>query len=97
MLQNIDDSDKVISGSLGIIYSIISMMALSPAINDSNTAIICINKISYLLVKLFSGGKQYKIIRENANAKIIYQDYSVDEKYYCTKIINNFDKMLSKW
>lgn len=69
MLQNIDDSDKVISGSLGIIYSIISMMALSPAINDSNTAIICINKISCLLVKLFSVGKQYKIIKEMPTLK----------------------------
>ena len=57
-------------------------MALSPGINDPNTAIICINKLSTLLGKLFSSGTQYIVVREKGESKIVYQNYSVDEELY---------------
>ncbi|MDO5026916.1 MAG: DUF2254 family protein [Tissierellia bacterium] len=59
-----------------------ALMALSPGINDPNTAIICINKLSNLLGKLFSTGNQYVVVKENKEAKIIYQNYSVKEELY---------------
>lgn len=60
----------------------IALMALSPGINDPNTAIICINKLSTLLGKLFSSGTQYIVVREKGESKIVYQNYSVDEELY---------------
>ena len=60
----------------------IANMALSPGTNDPNTAIMCINKISALLGKLFSTGNHFIILKEDEDVKIIYQSYSVKDELY---------------
>ncbi|WP_435029183.1 DUF2254 family protein [Levyella massiliensis] len=60
----------------------IANMALSPGINDPNTAIVCIQKISSLLGKLLSTSKQFIVLEEDDNTKIIYQSYSVEDEMY---------------
>ena len=60
----------------------IANLALSPGINDPNTAIVCIQKISSLLGKLLSTSKQFIVLKENNNTKIIYQSYSVEDEMY---------------
>lgn len=60
----------------------IAMMALSPGINDPNTAIEAIRKISVLLGKLFSTKNAYVVLSENENCKIVYSGYSVEEELY---------------
>lgn len=60
----------------------IANMALSPGINDPNTAIVCVQKISSLLGKLFSTSKQFIVLKEDDNTKIIYQSYSVEDEMY---------------
>lgn len=67
----------------GLIYlTEIANMALSPGLNDPNTAITCINKISSLLGKLLSTANQFIILKENKDTKIIYQSYSVEDELY---------------
>lgn len=60
----------------------IANMALSPGLNDPNTAITCINKISSLLGKLLSTANQFIILKEDKDTKIIYQSYSVEDELY---------------
>ncbi len=60
----------------------IANMALSPGINDPNTAIACIQKISSLLGKLLSTSKQFIVLEEDENTKIIYHSYSVEDEMY---------------
>lgn len=58
----------------------ISLKALSPGINDPNTASEAIIKIGILLGKLFSSENFYQILEEDENAKIIYNSYSAKEE-----------------
>ena len=60
----------------------IANMALSPGTNDPNSAITCINKISFLLGKLLSADNHFIILDENEQSKIIYQNYSVEDELY---------------
>lgn len=60
----------------------IAMMALSPGVNDPNTAIEVIEKISLLLGKLFSTVNFYLVIDENEDTKIIYNGYTVEEELF---------------
>lgn len=60
----------------------IAMMALSPGINDPNTARAAIRKISHLLGILFSSNNSYVILDENQKTKIIYKGYTVKEELY---------------
>lgn len=60
----------------------IAMMALSPGVNDPNTAIMSIGKISNLLGKLFSTNNFYVVLDENEKTKIIYNGYTVREELY---------------
>lgn len=67
----------------------IAMMALSPGVNDPNTAIECIRKISVLLGRLFSTENSYVVLKENENCKIIYIGYTVNEEIY-----NSFSQII---
>lgn len=58
----------------------IALRALSPGINDPNTASEAINKIGILLGKLFSSKNFYQILKEDENSKIIYNNYSAKEE-----------------
>lgn len=58
----------------------IALRALSPGINDPNTASESINKIGILLGKLFSSKNFYQILDEDENSKIIYNNYSAKEE-----------------
>lgn len=58
----------------------IALRALSPGINDPNTAAESINKIGILLGKLFSSKNFYQILDEDENSKIIYNNYSAKEE-----------------
>lgn len=60
----------------------IAMMALSPGVNDPNTAIEAIDKISYLLGQLFSTDNFYLVLDENEDTKIIYNGYTVKEELF---------------
>lgn len=60
----------------------IANMALSPGINDPNTAITCINKMSSLLGKLLATDNQFIVLKEGEDTKIIYQSYSVEDELY---------------
>lgn len=62
----------------------IALRALSPGINDPNTAILCISKLSQLLGKLFSSENHFIVSMVNEKAKIIYSSYSVEEELYLT-------------
>lgn len=62
----------------------IALTALSPGINDPNTAIICIQKISQLLGKLFSTENTQVILKKNDNFSVIYNTYSVQKEIYMT-------------
>lgn len=59
-----------------------AMMTLSTGINDPNTAITIIRKISVLLGKLFSTNNFYVVLDENDHSQIIYYGYSVKEELY---------------
>lgn len=60
----------------------IAAMALSPGVNDPNTAVMCVNKISSLLGKLLSTANQFIVLEEDGDTKIIYQSYSVEDELY---------------
>lgn len=62
----------------------IALRAISPGINDPNTAIICIRKISMLLSDIFSVNNNFRIFEVNNKAKIAYKLYSVEEELYLT-------------
>ena len=60
----------------------IANMALSPGTNDPNSAITCINKISFLLGKLLSTDNHFIILDEEGESRLIYQNYSVEDELY---------------
>lgn len=60
----------------------VAMTALSPGINDPNTAMACINKLALLLGKLFSSKNYFIVLASNEKAKVIYETYSVEEELY---------------
>lgn len=62
----------------------IALRALSPGINDPNTAITCIDKLSLLLGKLFSSQNHFIVMASNEQMKVVYQAYSVEEELYLT-------------
>ena len=78
----------------------IANMALSPGTNDPNSAITCINKISFLLGKLLSTDNQFIVLDEGEESRIIYQNYSVEDELYFafSQIIfySSGDPMVSK-
>ncbi|MDO5037790.1 MAG: DUF2254 family protein [Tissierellia bacterium] len=58
----------------------IALKALSPGINDPNSAIEAIQKLSLLLGQLFSTENFYVVLNESDQLKIIYNGYSVQEE-----------------
>ncbi len=63
----------------------ITLRALSPGINDPNTAIHCINILSVLLAKLSKIEGNYRLIKdENSKSLIIYEDFNFKEDLYFT-------------
>lgn len=68
----------------------IATRALSPGINDPNTAIHCIHKISLLLVPLSKTSNNHIIVEANDNVKISYTSFSFEEDLYYSfnQIIN---------
>lgn len=60
----------------------IAAMALSPGINDPNTAVMCVNKISSLLGKFLSTANQFIVLKEDGDTKVLYQSYSVEDELY---------------
>lgn len=58
----------------------ISLKALSPGINDPNTASEAVIKIGILLGKLFSAENFYQVLIEDETTKIIYNSYSAKEE-----------------
>ncbi len=63
----------------------ITLRALSPGINDPNTAIHCINILGVLISKLGSIKGKYIIAREeDSKAELIYDDFDFKEDLYFT-------------
>lgn len=62
----------------------IALRAIGPGINDPNTGINCISKISILLGTLFSDDNHFIVKKSNEKAKIVYIPYSVEEELYLT-------------
>ncbi|WP_447443358.1 DUF2254 domain-containing protein [Streptococcus cameli] len=62
----------------------IALKALSPGVNDPNTAISCIKKLALLLGQLFSTENNFIVLAEDEQSKIVYQSYSVEEEMYLT-------------
>lgn len=61
----------------------IALRALSPGINDPNTAIHCINILGVLLGKLGEIDGKYTVIKEeNSKGEIIYEDFNFKEDIY---------------
>ena len=60
----------------------IAMTALSPGINDPDTAILCIHKLSQVLGILFSTENTQRVLAENDHFQVIYNSYSVEEEIY---------------
>lgn len=60
----------------------IALRAISPAVNDPNTAINCIGKISSLLGQLFATKNRFIVMRDSEHATIIYKTYSIEEELY---------------
>lgn len=60
----------------------IAMTALSPGINDPDTAILCIHKLSQVLGILFSTENTQMVLEENDHFAVIYNSYSVEEEIY---------------
>lgn len=69
----------------------ITLRAISPGINDPNTAVHCINILGVLLSRLGEiTGKYIMIKKDNSKSKIIYQDFNFNEDLYFTfyQIVN---------
>lgn len=62
----------------------ICLRAISPGINDPNTAIICIRKISMLLSESLANYHEVKIIETKEESRIIYKLYDIKEELYFT-------------
>lgn len=72
----------------------IALRALSPGINDPNTAIHCINIIGVLLGKLGEIEGKYTVIKEETSKSlVIYEDFNFKEDiYYSFYQILNYGK-----
>lgn len=63
----------------------ITLRAISPGINDPNTAIHCINILGVLLSKLGQIDGRYTVIKdENSKSQAIYEDFNFKEDLYLT-------------
>lgn len=63
----------------------ITLRAISPGINDPNTAVYCIHILGVLLSKLGNEKGRYALIKEeNSQAEIIYENYDFDKELYFT-------------
>lgn len=63
----------------------IALRAISPGINDPNTAIHCINILAVLLGKLSGIKDNYTVIKhENSEGIVIYEDFNFEEDLYFT-------------
>lgn len=63
----------------------IALRAVSPGINDPNTAIHCINILGVLLSKLGSIKGRYTVIRDqDSKAVVVYEDFDFKEDMYFT-------------
>lgn len=63
----------------------IALRAISPGINDPNTAIHCINILGVLLSKLSEIKGRYTIIKsETSKSQVIYEDFHFREDLYLT-------------
>ena len=63
----------------------ITLRAVSPGINDPNTAIHCINILGVLLSKLSEIKENYTVIQEkNSKGVVIYEDFNFSEDLYFT-------------
>ncbi|NLY36082.1 MAG: DUF2254 domain-containing protein [Tissierellia bacterium] len=63
----------------------ITLRALSPGINDPNTAIHCINILGVLLSKLSEIEGRYTVIKsDNSKSEVIYEDFHFKEDLYYT-------------
>ena len=60
----------------------IALRAISPGINDPNSAINCIGKIAHLLGQLFATENRFIVIHDEADTQVIYTSYSVEEELY---------------
>lgn len=62
----------------------IGLRAISPGVNDPNTCVNCLGKITDLLALLFTTKNNYIVVKEENEAAIIYSGYSVEEELYLT-------------
>ena len=63
----------------------ITLRAISPGINDPNTAIHCINILGVLLGKLGEIEDRFTIVKEeNSKSKIVFEDFYFSEDLYFT-------------
>lgn len=62
----------------------IALRAISPGINDPNTAINCIGKICNLLGQLFSTKNNFILLKNQDDSNVVYVAYSVEEELYLT-------------
>ncbi len=60
----------------------IAVRAISPGINDPNTAIMVIRLVSNQLGRLFSTDKNYVVVGQNATMKVLYKAYQVEEELH---------------
>lgn len=60
----------------------IAIRALSPGINDPNTAVYCIHNISLLLTYLSKSTNNHIVMKENENVKIYYTSHSFEDDLY---------------
>ncbi|MCW6682487.1 DUF2254 domain-containing protein [Aerococcaceae bacterium NML160702] len=62
----------------------IALRAISPGINDPNTAIHCLNKIAILLGRLFTCDYAYIVRHDGEHMNIVYKGYSIYDDLYAT-------------
>ncbi len=63
----------------------IALRALSPGINDPNTAIHCINILGVLLGKLGSIKEKHTVVKhENSKGMVVYEDFNFSADIYFT-------------
>ncbi|MEL3899760.1 DUF2254 family protein [Treponema phagedenis] len=61
-----------------------AMCSIGPGSGDPNRGVHCIRKICVLLGKLFSVGNSTIILAEDADFRIVYKGYTVEEELYYT-------------
>lgn len=60
----------------------VALKALSPGINDPSTAILCINKIGYLLLEIAKGLEANIFLDDNGEVRVIIKSISFDRLLY---------------